>query len=129
MLERDQVSNQNTSVSEKILTNKDLIQAIRLNIAAEHKAIHRYLVQVETVDHALAKAVLVDIANEKRVHLSELERLLDMLTGEGHKPVAEGRERVDELAAELTESAEETRVASLEDAWKQATESLDRLGI
>lgn len=122
-------SNQLSSVSEKRLTKQDLVQAVRMDIAEEHKAIHRYLTQAGTTDHALAKAVLADIANEKRVHLSELERLLEMLTGEEHKPAAEGREKVDELAAELAEPTVEMSIASLEDAWEQAAESLDQLGV
>jgi rubrerythrin len=121
--------NQLPSESEKRLTKEDLVQAVRVNIAAEHEAIHRYLAQAETIDHALAKAVMVDIANGKQVHLSELERLLEMLTGEEHKPMAEGREKVSELAAELAEPEEEAGIASLEDAWEQATESLDQLGV
>lgn len=117
------------SVPEKLMTKEELVQAIRLNITAEHEAIHRYLAQAQTTDHALAKQVLVDIGNEERIHVGELERLLEMLTGQETKSVLEGREKVDELAAELAEQQEETSAASLEDAWQQATESLDQVGI
>ena len=116
-------------VPEKQMTKEELLQAVRLNITAEHEAIHRYLAQAETTDHALAKRVLVDIANEERVHVGELERLLEILTDQEYKSVVEGREKVDELAAELAERKEETSAASLEDAWEQAAETLDQLGI
>jgi len=117
------------SVPEKQMAKEELVQAIRLNITAEHEAIHRYLAQAETTDHTLAKTILVDLANEERVHVGQLERLLEMLTGQETKSVLEGRERVDELAAELAARKEETSAASLEDAWQQAAESLDQVGI
>jgi rubrerythrin len=117
------------SVPEKQMAKEELVQAIRLNITAEHEAIHRYLAQAETTDHTLAKTVLIGLANEERVHVGELERLLELLTGQEYMSVLEGREKVDELAAELAERKEETSVASLEDAWQQAAESLDQLGI
>ena len=114
---------------DKIVAEAELIQAVRLNIAAEHEAIHRYLAQVETVDHPLVRAVFVDIANQKRVHVGELERLLEILTGEEYKPVKEGREKVDAMAVELTTVEEKTETIDLEDAWKEASKGLDELGI
>jgi rubrerythrin len=89
------------AVPQRKLTNDELIRAIRLNIAAEHEAIHLYMAHSEAIDHPLAKEVLVDIANEERVHIGEFERLLEILTGDEGKWVAEGREEVDEMAAEM----------------------------
>ena len=114
------------TVPERRLTNEELIRAIRLNIAAEHEAIHLYMAHAEATDHPLAREVLIDIANEERVHIGEFERLLEILTGDEDKWVAEGREEVDEMAAELsaTEKAEvegaesggeETTIGSLKD--------------
>ena len=62
------------------LTMQELIRGIRLNIAAEHEAVHLYMAHAEATDHALAKKVLIDIANEERVHVGEFERLLEILT-------------------------------------------------
>jgi rubrerythrin len=90
------------TVPEHKLTNEELIRAIRLNIAAEHEAIHLYVAHAEATDHPLAKEVLIDIANEERVHIGEFERLLEILTGDEDKWVAEGREEVDEMVAEMT---------------------------
>ena len=55
-------------VPERKLTKEELIRAIRLNIAAEHEAIHLYMAHAEATDHPLAKEVLSDIANEQRAH-------------------------------------------------------------
>lgn len=88
-------------VPDRKLTEEELIRAIRLNIAAEHEAIHLYMAHAEATDHPLAKKVLVDIANEERVHAGEFERLLQILTGDEDKWVAEGRQEVEEMAAEL----------------------------
>jgi len=114
------------TVPERRLTNEELIRAIRLNIAAEHEAIHLYMAHAEATDYPLAKEVLIDIANEERVHVGEFERLLEILTGDEDKWVAEGREEVDEMAAELSvaekaevegaqSGGEETTIGSLKD--------------
>lgn len=80
------------------LTDEELIRAIRLNIAAEHEAIHLYMAHAEATDHPLAREVLVDIANEERVHIGEFERLIEILTGDEDRWTDEGREEVDEMA-------------------------------
>lgn len=113
---------------ERKFTHEELVRAIRLNVAAEHEAIHLYMAHAEATDHPLVKKVLIDIANEDRVHIGEFERLLEILTGDEAKWVTEGREEVDEMAAEMaaaeqatdaasaaTGKAEETTIGSLRD--------------
>lgn len=95
-------------VPDRKLTLEELIRAIRLNLAAEHEAVHLYMAHAEATDHPLAKKVLIDIANEERVHAGEFERLLQILTGDEDRWLAEGREEVDEMAAELGMAAPET---------------------
>jgi rubrerythrin len=87
-------------VPDRKLTTEELIRAIRLNIAAEHEAIHLYMAHADATDHPLAKKVLIDIANEERVHAGEFGRLLSILTGDEDKFLAEGAGEVDELAEE-----------------------------
>ena len=87
------------TVPERKLTQAELIRAIRLNIAAEHEAIHLYMAHADATDHPLAKKVLIDIANEEREHVGEFMRLLEILTGDEAQWVAEGREEVEEMAA------------------------------
>jgi rubrerythrin len=117
------------TVPDRKLTLSELIRAIRLNLAAEHEAVHLYMAHADATDHPLAKEVLIDIANEERVHAGEFQRLLEILTGDEQKWMAEGREEVDEMAAEVgaattegpgdaqaaTPGGEETTIGSLKE--------------
>ncbi len=58
-------------VPDRKLTHEELIRAIRLNIVAEHEAIHLYMAHADATDHSLAKQVLTDVANEERGRASE----------------------------------------------------------
>ena len=88
-------------VPDRKLTKGELIRAIRLDLAAEHEAVHLYMAHAEATDDPLAKAILVDIANEERVHAGEFARLLQMLTGDEDDLLKEGAEEVDEIASEI----------------------------
>jgi rubrerythrin len=99
-------------VPDRKLTHEELIRAIRLNVAAEHEAIHLYMAHADATDHPLARKVLIDIANEERVHAGEFERLLQILTGDEDRWLAEGREEVDEMAAEMAAAGQEAAKAS-----------------
>ena len=86
---------------DRKLTTEELVRAIRLDLAAEHEAVHLYMAHAEATDHPLVKKVLTDIANEERVHAGEFARLLEILTGDEDKWLAEGAEEVNEMAAEV----------------------------
>jgi rubrerythrin len=85
-------------VPARKLTLEELVRAIRLDLAAEHEAVHLYLAHAEATDHPLAKKVLIDIANEERVHAGEFARLISILTKDEDKFLAEGAAEVDEMA-------------------------------
>jgi Mn-containing catalase len=87
-------------VPDRPLTKEELIRAIRLDLAAEHEATHLYMAHAEAIDDPVARAVLIDIANEERVHAGEFSRLLSILTGDEDKWLAAGAAEVDELAAQ-----------------------------
>jgi rubrerythrin len=89
-------------VPEGKLTEGELVRAIRLNIAAEEEAVHLYMAHADATDHPLAKKVLIDIANEERTHAGEFSRLLQILTGDEDKWLADGATEVDEMAAEAS---------------------------
>ncbi|MEN3183759.1 MAG: ferritin family protein [Atribacterota bacterium] len=80
------------------MTKEELIRAIRLNLAAEEEAVHLYMAHAEATDHPLAKKVLIDIANEERVHAGEFLRLLEILTGDEAEFLQEGAKEVDDMA-------------------------------
>jgi len=88
-------------VPDRKLTLAELIRAIRLDLTAEHEAVNLYMAHADATDHPLAKKVLIDIANEERVHAGEFARLISILTGnEEDKFLAEGAEEVDEMAGD-----------------------------
>ncbi|MDD1702567.1 MAG: Rubrerythrin [Methanoregula sp.] len=89
------------TVPDRKLTQDELLRAIRLDIAGELEAIHGYMAHADATDNALAKAVLVDIANEERVHVGELLRLLSILTGDEDEYLKKGTLEVDTLAGQL----------------------------
>ena len=89
-------------VPERKLTMQELIRAIRLDLAAEHEAVHLYMAHAEATDNPLAKKVLIDIANEERVHVGEFARLISILTGDEDALLAKGAKEVDETAAETS---------------------------
>ena len=83
------------------LTQAELVRAIRFMVAAEYEAIQLYLQLAESTDHALAREVLKDIADEERVHAGEFLRLLHELDPEEREFYREGEEEVEEMIAEL----------------------------
>ena len=82
--------------SDRKLTKSELIRAIRFMVAAEYEAIQLYMQLAESTDDELAKDVLVDIADEERVHAGEFLRLLHHLAPDEEKFYAEGAEEVEE---------------------------------
>ena len=97
---------------EKPLTLAELTRAIRLNIAAEEEAVHLYQAHADATDHPLAKKVLLDIADEERVHAGEFQRLLNILLADEEALMAKGAAEVDELAQELKAKPAETEAQS-----------------
>lgn len=87
------------------ITKSELIRAIRLNIAAEHEAVHAYMAHAEATDDEFAKAVLTDIANEERQHIGEFTELLKRLAPDEAGFYETGRQEVEELASEMSGGA------------------------
>jgi rubrerythrin len=59
-----------------------------------------YMSHAEATDNPLVSKVLIDIANEERVHAGEFARLLSILTGDEDALLEKGAKEVDEMAAE-----------------------------
>lgn len=89
------------NVPGRMMTHEELVRAMRLNVAAEEEATFLYMAHAEATDNPLAKKVLIDIANEERVHVGEFNRLIQILTGDEDRWLAEGAAEVDEMAAAL----------------------------
>jgi rubrerythrin len=88
---------------DRKLTDAELIRATRFMIAAEYEAVQLYMQLAESTDNKLAKEVLVDIADEERVHAGEFLRLLKELAPDEEKYYAEGAEEVEEMKEKLKE--------------------------
>jgi len=84
---------------DRKLTDSELVRAIRFMVSAEYEAIQLYMQLAESTDNKLAQEVLVDIADEERVHAGEFLRLLHELAPDEQKFYDEGAEEVEEEIA------------------------------
>ena len=82
---------------DRKLTDAELIRAIRFMISAEYEAIQLYMQLAESIDHPLAKDILIDIADEERVHAGEFIKLLYELAPDEKKFYDEGAKEVREM--------------------------------
>lgn len=89
--------------NDRKLTEEELIRAVRYMIAAEYEAVQLYMQLAESTDNELAKEVLVDIADEERVHAGEFLRLLKELAPDEEEFYQEGYEEVEEIIEDLRE--------------------------
>lgn len=87
--------------SGRKLTTAELIRALRYSIAAEFEAIQLYMQLSESIDDELAKAVLVDVANEEREHAGEFLRVLRHLAPDEEQFYRNGYEEVEEIMKKL----------------------------
>jgi len=86
---------------DRKVTHEELIRAIRFMVAAEYEAVQLYTQLAESTDNEVAKAVLVDIADEERIHAGEFLRLLHYLDPDEQKFYDEGYEEVEEEIKKL----------------------------
>jgi rubrerythrin len=113
------------TVPDRKLTREELIRAIRLNIAAEHEAIHLYESHADATDNELAAAVLHDIANEEREHVGEFQRLLSVLAPDEEDFIATGVEEVNEMIEALEKGASVEEVVAEDDEDEGDDEGTD----
>jgi rubrerythrin len=97
------------NLPDRKLTMGELLRALRLDLAAEHEAVHVYLAHADATDHPLVKKVLIDIANEERVHAGEFARLIKILAPDEDNFLVQGAKEVDELASELSDTEIEVK--------------------
>jgi len=86
---------------DRKITHEELVRAIRFMIAAEYEAIQLYQQTAESTDDALAKEVLLDIANEEKEHAGEFLHLLRELDPEEENFYQEGYAEVQEMMEKL----------------------------
>ncbi len=94
---------------DRKMTNEELIQAVRLNIAGELEAIYVYDAHVQATDNPLAKKVIADIRDEEKAHVGELMTLLRTLDPNEAELFASGEAEVKEMLEELGITAPATQ--------------------
>lgn len=82
--------------NDRMLTHAELVRAIRFMVSAEYEAIQLYMQLAESTDNTLAQKVLVDIADEERVHAGEFLRLLHELEPEEASFYQQGAQEVEQ---------------------------------
>jgi len=98
------------------LTDRELTRAIRDAIVAEEGAINQYEVIVDSTTNETAKEIFQSIANEERVHVGELQKLLNTLLPDEEKKLEEGAKEVEDDTENADEEpAEEEVEVELED--------------
>ena len=78
------------------LTDRELTRAIRDAVIAEEDAVKQYETVVDSTNNEEVKRVLQDIADEEKVHVGELQALLNRLLPDEQGFLDEGRKEVEE---------------------------------
>jgi len=86
---------------ERQMTKKELIEAVRLDIAGELEAIYLYDAHVQATDSEIARKVLSDIRDEEKAHIGELMTLLRTLDPHEAELLAGGEAEVKKMLGEL----------------------------
>jgi rubrerythrin len=77
-------------------TDRELTRAIRDAIIAEEGAIKQYETVVDATSNKDVKKTLQDIADEEKVHVGELQKLLSILLPDEEKLLEEGAKEVED---------------------------------
>lgn len=80
--------------SPKKMSNSELMQALRVDIAGELEAIIGYEAHAMATDDERAKKVLHHIADEEKQHVGELQQLLDILNPQEAQNIQKGRQSI-----------------------------------
>lgn len=86
---------------DRMMTNQELAQAIRLDIASELEAIYLYDAHATATTDLVAKKVLADIRDEEVAHVGELMALLRYLDPTVADLLAGGESEVKAMIQEL----------------------------
>ncbi|MCE5315549.1 MAG: ferritin family protein [Armatimonadota bacterium] len=117
------------NVPDRKMTVSELIRALRLNIAAEEEATALYEAHADATDNPIAKKVLLDVANEERVHVGEFIELINILTRcEEEAWIANGAVEVREMAEEVARG-DLNPANPFEKAEKESPECINELTV
>ena len=77
-------------------TDRELTRAIRDAIIAEQGAIKQYETVVDATDNEEVKKILQSIADEEKIHVGELQKLLSNLLPDEQELLDEGSKEVED---------------------------------
>lgn len=84
----------------RTLSNEEMLQAIRVDIAGELEAIIGYEAHAMATTDEKARKVLTHIANEERRHVGELQQLLYMLNPAEQEYFQKGTQAIQQQQAQ-----------------------------
>lgn len=76
------------------LSDKELLQAIRVDIAGEYEAIIGYEAHAMSTNDERAKKILYHIADEEKKHVGELQQLLFLLSPKDAAVIEKGKQSI-----------------------------------
>jgi rubrerythrin len=94
--------------NDRKLTKEELIRAVRFTISAEYEAIQMYMQLAESIDDSSSIKLLREIANEERVHVGELLKLVKKLEPEEEKFYADGEKEAEDILGSKKQSTSES---------------------
>lgn len=95
-----QLGNPFVAVVPRQLSNEEIIQAIRVDIAGELEAIIGYEAHAMATSDTRVQKVLRHIADEEKQHVGELQELLHILTPNEQQQVDKGKQAVQQQQAQ-----------------------------
>lgn len=84
----------------KQMSNVELAQALRVDIAGEYEAIIGYEAHASAANDENIKKVLHHIADEERTHVGELEQLLYLISANDTTFMEKGRQNIQQQKAQ-----------------------------
>jgi len=112
--------------SDRTLTHNELVRAVRLMIADEFEAVQVYTQLAESIENELAREVLLDIADEERVHAGEFQRLLFELAPGEKEFYAQGALEVEQKIAGIVQKSQVTPGAGQQASGETTVGSLKK---
>lgn len=82
------------------MSNEELAQALRVDIAGELEAIIGYEAHAMATNDERVKKVLYHIADEERTHVGELQQLLYMLSPKEAEYIEKGKQEIQQQQAQ-----------------------------
>jgi len=89
--------NGNNLDRDKKLSKEEMVRSLRFVIAAEYEAIQLYQQLAESSNNHLFKRIMLDVANEEKIHAGEFMRLLFELDEDEKKFYDKGFDEVQNI--------------------------------